>query len=149
MKHYLVTKTNNDKICYLNYKVLDGFSFKPLNKLDDNSIVVAKMVLFKPAFIEQVLKRKIKNKLNEYLALILSTVDDDDESSNPVNVRAALNDLSRYRRLIINTYRKYLDDKYTEILLTKISMIEEELKNKLVSLLYGNEEREEEHKKTR
>lgn len=148
-KHYLITRRKDKKICYINYEKLDGFTFKPLNNVElDDGIVVAKMVLFKPELIEKVLKRKIKHKLNTYLELILSNVDDDDESSNPVNVRAALNDLTRYRQLIINNYRKYLEDKYVEILLAKISMIEEELKNKLVCLLY-NDEKEEEHHKSR
>lgn len=155
-KHYLIIKNNDNKICYIKYKELDGMTFKPLNKLDcEDSVVVAKMVLFKPEFIEKVLKRKIKNKLDQYLKLILSTVDEDSETSDPVNVRAALNDITRYRQLVINNYRKYLEERYLELLLTKISIIEEELKNKLVYLLYKPEEKEEEkveeieHKRSR
>lgn len=149
-KHYIIKKANKNNICYIKVEKLNGFTFKPLNNLDyEDGVLVMKMVLFKPEFIEKVLKRKIKNKLNQYLALILSTVDEDSETSDPVNVRAALNDLTRYRQLIINNYRKYLEDKYVEILLTKIAMIEEELKNKLVCLLYNEPEMEQEHKRSR
>lgn len=155
-KHYLIIRNNDNKICYIKYEELDGITFKPLNKLDyEDSVVVAKMVLFKPEFIEKVLKRKIKNKLDQYLKLILSTVDEDSETSDPANVRAALNDITRYRQLVINNYRKYLEERYLELLLTKISIIEEELKNKLVYLLYKPEEKEDEkveeieHKRSR
>lgn len=145
-RHYLIIKSNDNQICYINYEIMSGITFKPLNSFNiDDGVIVAKMVLYDENLIVSVLKRKIKIKLNQYLNLILS--DTDDDSSDPSKIRAALNSLTRFRTLVLNNYRKYLDDKYIEMLLTKIAVIEEELKNKLVYLLYGEDEIE--HTKSR
>ncbi|MBR1376381.1 MAG: hypothetical protein IJ565_01000 [Bacilli bacterium] len=137
-RRYLIKKDN--KICYIKYEVLDGLSFKPLNEFFVNDgVVVAKIVVFKPEFIESVLKKKIKNKLNLYLNLILSDAEDDG-SDDPEYVRAVMDDVSRYKALVTNKYRKYLEDRYYEALQAKISIIEEELKAKLLYLTYEKEE---------
>ena len=102
-KHYLIKK--NNKIWDIKYEYLDGMSFKPVNGIFvDDGVVVAKIVIFKPEFIELVLKKKIKNKLNMYLNLIMSDMDDDD-SNDPQYVRAVYNDITRYRSLVLNKYR--------------------------------------------
>lgn len=123
-KHYLITKDN--KIVAIKYEDLQGLSFKPLNDIFvDDGVIVVKIVIFKPEFIELVLKKKIKNKLNLYLNLLLSSVDDSDGDQY---TRDLYMDITKYRSLVLNRYRKYLDEKYLEMLLMKISIIEEEVK---------------------
>ena len=147
-KHYLIIKDN--KICYVKCEVLDGFAFKPTNGIFiDDGVVVAKIIVFKPEFIELVLKRKIKNKLNIYLTMLLEDATDDDASDDPEFVRAVLDDVSRYKALVTNKYRKYLEKRYYEVLQTKIAIIEEELKAKLVYLLYDKELEEKQVGKSR
>lgn len=142
IKHYVIIKDNKDEICYLKYKKLEGFKFKPLNNTDfKHGVKVTTLVLYKPEVVELVLKKKIKNKLVEYLKLILEDADDSEDAGY---VRAVLNDVTRYRQMIINKYRRYLEEKYVELLLEKISILEEELKNKLVYLVYKDEEKKEE-----
>lgn len=143
-RHYLIKKDN--KICYIKYEYLDGFTFIPDNSVFvDDGVIVAKIIIFKPEFIEYVLKRKIKNKLNLYLSMLLWSADDD-SSDDPEYVRAVMNDVTRYRALVINRYRKYLEDRYLEMLLTKISIIEDELKAKYFYLTYNKENELNNHK---
>ena len=124
MRHYLIKKDN--KIVYVKYEKLDGLAFTPKTFVFiDDGVLVAKIVVFKPEFIELVLKKKIKNRLNQYLNLILSDIDD---SENPGAVRSLYADVVRYRMLLLSRYRKYLPEKYLELLLSKIAIIEEELK---------------------
>lgn len=140
---YVVIKNNTNEVGYLKYEKLEGYKFRPLNHLPStHSIKVSKVILYQPELIEIILRKKIKHKLIEYLKLILMDVDDD-STSDASYVRAVLNDLTRYRQLIINNYRKYLEEQYLEVLLAKISLIEEELKHKLVYLLYPKEVEEE------
>ena len=142
--HYLIKRDN--KVYYIKYEVLDGFTFIPDKSVFiDDGVIVAKIIIFKPEFIEYVLKRKIRNKLNLYLSMILWSADDD-SSDDPEYVRAVMDDITRYRALVINRYRKYLEDRYVEMLLTKISIIEEELKAKYIYLTYEKEEKLENHK---
>ncbi len=133
-KHYLIKRDN--KIIYIKFEKLDGVSFKPLSDIFiDDGVLVAKIIIFKPEFIELVLKKKIKNKLNLYLNLILSSFDDDD-SGDPSYVYTIYQDLIRYRSFILNRYIKYLDKDYVNILFAKMSIIEEELKLRTKYLNY-------------
>ena len=65
--------------------------------------------------------------------------DIDDDSDNPVYARSLYMDIERYRLFILKKYGKYLDAKYLNILLTKISLIEHELKTKMLYSMYEPE----------
>lgn len=135
-KHYLIKRDN--KIVYIKYESLNGFSFKPTNGIFvDDGVIVAKIIVFKPEFIELVLKKKIKNKLNLYLSLLME--DTDDSSTDPVYARSLYQDVEKYRLFVLRKYGKYLDDKYLDILSTKISLIEHELKLKMLYQMYVDE----------
>ena len=133
-KHYFVNKkSNNNEIIYLDYNKLKGFDFSPKNKIKYDGIVVNKMVIIKPSMIEKVLKRKIKNKLDLYLKLIVRFIESEDSDSGE-SIREALNDLTRYKGIIAHKYRKYLDEKYLRLLLKKIVILEYELNSKLMTI---------------
>lgn len=144
-KHYFVNKKNNNEIIYLDYNKLKGFDFSPKNKIKYDGIVVNKMVIIKPSMIEKVLKRKIKNKLDLYLKLIVRFIESEDSDSGE-SIREALNDLTRYKSIIAHKYRKYLDEKYLRLLLKKIVILEYELNSKLMAIneyVHENEYEEE------
>ena len=128
--YYISKKGKNNEIVYIDYNKLSGFDIKPRNNVKYDGIVVNKMIIIKPTMIEKVLKRKIKNKLNLYLSLIIDMIDNGD-SSDDTNLREALNDLSRYKNIIDYKYKKYLDDKYFNLLKKKIDLLEYELKSKI------------------
>ena len=132
-KHYYVCKKGDDReILYLDYNKLKGFDFTPKNNAKYDGIVVNKMVIIKPSMIEKVLKRKIKRKLDLYLKLIINFIDSDDGTDTSA-LREALNDLSRYKNIVEYKYRKYLDEKYLQILLKKIAVLEYELNSRLMN----------------
>lgn len=134
--YYISKKSRNNEIVYIDYDKLSGFNIIPRNSVKYDGIVVNKMIIVKPSMIEKVLKRKIKNKLNLYLELIIRMIDD--ESGTDGNAfREALNDLSRYKNIINYKYKKYLDDKYFNLLQKKIELLEYELNAKL-SLINEN-----------
>lgn len=140
--YYLYRKGNNTKIIYIDYDRLSGFNFQPKNTIKYDGIKVNKMVVIKPSMIEKVLKRKIKIKLDLYLKLIIKFIEDNAGEESGGILSEALNDLTRYKDIVMYKYRKYLDDKYLKILLKKIALLEYELNNKLYSL--GQYEYEEE-----
>jgi len=144
-KHYYINKKDNNKeIIYLDFDKLKGFDFSPKNSFKYDGIIVNKMVIIKPSMIEKVLKRKIKNKLDLYLKLIVKFIDSED-SDDGQSIREALNDLTRYKSIIAHKYRKYLDEKYLKLLLKKISILEYELNSKLAYMdVYKNEHEYEE-----
>ena len=142
----LVKKNKFQKIKKISLKKLKGFSFKPKNKSLKNGVQVNKLVIINPSFTETILKKKIKNRLELYLRFIISLLDEEDDT-DITDLRAALNDLTRYRQIIEKKYLLYLDKKYAEMLLKKIDMLEEELKMKIVN--FQPKEKEDEIRRSR
>ena len=131
-KYYLCKKGSDKEIIYLDYDKLKGFEFNPKRKLDKNAISVNKMIIIKPSMIEKILRKKIKNKLNLYLKLIIKFIESDDADDGGT-LREALNDVTRYKSIVEYKYKKYLDKKYFEILMKKIAILEYELNLKLMN----------------
>lgn len=129
MKHYTIAKSNLEgELVVLNCSKIDGYHVIPKNSVKYPGVKVNSLVIVKPSFIEKVLKKKVQIKLDYYLKYLISLVDDDDSS----DTRKALNDLTRYKEIVEYKYRKYLDDRYINVLLKKISLLERELKSKAV-----------------
>lgn len=145
-RYVLCKNSKNKEIVYINYDVKDGFKFKPKNKVKYSGVKVNEMVIINPSFIEKVLKRKVKNKLDKYLQVLIALLESEDE--DPTSLRHALNDLEKYRRTVINKYRIYLDKKYVDLLLKKLDVIERELKEKLFFCLQKEIQPEEELQET-
>lgn len=126
-KNYIVAKKNkNGEIAFIDYSKIEGYKITPKNKVASPGIKVNSMVLIKPVFVEKILKRKIQNKLNYYLKYIEQESDDDE------SWREALDSASRFKDILEYKYRKYLDDKYINLLQKRITLIERELKKKML-----------------
>jgi len=129
--YYINKKSIGGDVVFIDYSRLKGFNIKPRNNVKYDGIVVNKMIIVKPTMIEKLLKRKIKNKLDLYFKLIVKVIDNSDDTDGEV-LREALNDLSRYKNIIEYKYRKYLDQKYIELLLKKIEILRYELQSKII-----------------
>lgn len=131
LKQYSIIKEKYSNCnIVVDYKKLNGLRLNPKNQIYYDGIMVNQLVLINSSFIEKVLKKKIKRKLDSYLNFIISVLNDDSESGE--NIRHALNDLSRYRDIVEYKYQKYLDQKYIMLLLQKIALLEHELKQKAI-----------------
>lgn len=128
-KSYSVIKTNNNgELTIELIEKINGYKFKPKNKINYRNLRVKSMIIVKPSFIENVLKKKIKIKLEFYLNYIMNLLNDDDSDDN---FRESLDELERFKETVEYKYRKYLDDKYINLLQKKITLIEHEIKNKM------------------
>lgn len=140
----LQKKENHEKIVLPKVK---GFKVKPRNKIKYEGVKVNEMVIINPTFIDKVLKRKTKKKLESYLQFVISLLDEED--TDPSRLAIVLNDLTRYKSIIKNNYRIYLDKLYYELLMKKISVIESELKTRLMCANVMYEQKEETRGKSR
>ncbi len=146
-KGYIICKNKIQKeIILINYEKV-GFNVKPLNKIKYPGIKVNSMMIINQSFIEKILKRKIKKRLDLFVKVMISVVEEDD--TNPDDVTKALNEISKYRSIIINKYRKFLDEKYISLLLKKLDLLERELKQKIVYIDDYEYEDEKETRRTR
>lgn len=126
--NYTIARTkNNGEITFINYNEMNGYRITPKNTVKYPGIEVNSLLLVKPSFIEKVLKRKNKIKLNHYLNYIIEQSDDDDS-----DYRAVLDNIARYKGIIEYKYRKYLDDKYINLLNKKIDLLEKKIKTRLI-----------------
>ena len=116
-KGYIICKNNKKNTVNFEDCKISGFNIKPRNKVNYPGIKVNQMAIYNSAFIEKLLKKKTKRKLDLFVKFMISVVEDDD--TNPDDVTKALNELSRYKSIIINKYNRYLDEKYIKRIKTK------------------------------
>lgn len=128
--YYISREKHTGEIIYINYDKVKGYNITPKNKVKYDGIKVNKMIIVKPSMIEKILKRKIKNKLNEYLKVIAELLEESGDDSS--GIREALNELTRFKNIIKYKYEKYLEEKYIKILNKKIEILEAELKKKMM-----------------
>lgn len=133
-KQYLLCKDNfGECLVYINeYK--NVFKVKPKKKLKYAGIKVDNLFIINYDFINIVLKRKTKIKLEYFLKLIIEQMDESGDDSS--SLKEALNELTRYKSIIKNKYSKFLEEKYSKLLLNKINIIEKEIKSRI--LYYDN-----------
>ncbi len=129
-RYYVTRKSDNIGVeATIDYSKMRGLDISPKNCISYDGIIVNKLVIIKHSFIERILKKKIKRKLELYLKFIMDFIDSDEDDG--ASLREALNDITRYKEIIDYKYRKYLGDKHIDLLLNKIMFLEHELKMKL------------------
>ena len=110
-RYYICDKDNNEIVYgYIDYNRLHGFKIRPQNNVPYDGVEVSRLVLVEPNLIKKVLKRKIKHKLDAYLVFLFSVIDDDDE--DPDTLELVIDDVSRYKSIIMNKYSKFLDTSF-------------------------------------
>ena len=145
---YKINKTKEKKQVKINKSKIKGFKIKPNNNVKYEGVTVNKLLIINPSFVQKVLKRKTKRKLEMYLEFIIDILENDDDSNNSGKIEVALNDLTRYKSIVKNNYRVYLDELYYKLLMKKIDVIEKELKVKKMYLDMSYQEEYLEEKKT-
>lgn len=144
-KGYSIDKNKRNNVAKIKSQNTKGFKFSPKNKVKYGGIKVDEMVVINTSFIERILKRKIKKRLEMYLEYVISLTDDNNDTDGS-KIQIAINDLERYKSMVKRKYRQYLDARYVELLLKKIDLIEYELKTKSYVYEYVEEEEYEEEK---
>ncbi len=144
-EQFVLIKSHKTKDIYIDYKNMAGFKVKPKNGKRYGGVEVNEMLIIKPDFIDLILKRKIGKKLEGYINYLIEVIDDDGDGTDGAKLAQTLNDIDRYRTTINNTYRKYLDEKYLDILLRKLKMVEVKLNEKM-QIFYERMQRQIEEK---
>ncbi|MDD2391395.1 MAG: hypothetical protein PHU94_00450 [Bacilli bacterium] len=132
-KNYLLIRDVKTKeITYVDYNKEKGYLFSPKKGVNFDGVSINKMIVIKPSFVDKILRRKIKNKLELYLEYIIKLLENDDDT-DITGLRSALNDLTRYHDIVKFQYGKYLDERYLELFLKKIKLLEKELQAQIVN----------------
>lgn len=140
VKRFVVSKRElKDAIVYLEYKN-NGFYVKPKKKLTfDDMIKVDEMVVINQSLIDKLVSRKCKINLKRILEMAANMYDDEDDD-NGDTVNNILDDIMRFRMLLDNKYKNYMDQKEYKKYLKKLEIIESEVKLKQLSRKYFDKE---------
>lgn len=144
--HYYLYKDNNFVKIIIKLEVLDGFDITPKNSTR-YGMRVTKLVVINKLFVGQILKKRIKRKLELYLKFIIDYMDDGNDDGTSLN--QILDDIKRYKQILQYKYNKYLDDKQAELILKKLALIENELNIKVYLVEEKEKAYDEELKSTR
>lgn len=110
---------------------IEEYKLYPKNSFPYRGIPVESISLINPSLIENVIKKKIKRKLDFYLKYLIEVVDNDDTGESH---REALNELEKFKSMIEYKYRKFLNDRYVNLVNKKISLLEKQIEAKIVNI---------------
>ncbi|HPE15284.1 MAG TPA: hypothetical protein PLT65_05670 [Bacilli bacterium] len=129
-KRYIVTKNaKTDAITYMEYDKLKGLDFNPKNKIKyEDMINVNKMIVINPSFIEKLVDKKCKKTLTKVIKILSTIYDDDEDSGDALDI--ALDELSKFKSILIAKYQEYMEEKKFNLLIKKIEILEQEIKTR-------------------
>lgn len=148
-KYHLEKENNKKKLNDCNLKQMNGYSFKPKNKIKYPGVIVTKIDVINPTLIEKLLKKKVKKKLDIYLQYLIYLLNESDGEEGATDM--VLDELERYRQMVNNCYQKYLTEKYMRLFNEKIEFMKYEVKRRKEELyqIQYQEELEEERRRSR
>ena len=124
-KRYIVRKDeNNNSVTYMEYEKREGLKMKPKNKISfEDMINVNEIVIINSSLIEKLITKKYNKNLKRILDMSMIVPDEDDDTGYAV----VLNEIARLESLLMNKYKKYLEEKEYEIMLKKLEMLKMEI----------------------
>ncbi len=139
-KRFVVKKdAKTDVITYMEYEKLKGFSVKPKSNVSfEDMINVDEMILINPSLIEKLITKKCDRAFNKIVKMLSVVSDDEDDSDS--GYMLILDEAERFKNLLINKYKHYMEEKEYELTMKKLELIKGEIeqRRKALSLAYDN-----------
>ena len=129
-KFTVCKKAKKNKITACEFENLKGLSVSPKKDFKfDGMINVSKVTLYNPVLIKNYVSKKCKRNMDRILKLLKLLFDSD--NTDPSSFMLALNEIEKFRQLIMFKYKEYMDKKEYNILIKKLEILEQEVKNKI------------------
>ena len=123
---YVIEK-NNEKMKLMYYSVkMIGLDVIPKNEVPGLKIKAKKIILIDPELRDSYIRQRIDKKIDKIINFMLRILNDDDTTEDDTGM--VLDEINRLKGIIINKYREYMIDSDYKSILTKLILIEEELK---------------------
>lgn len=133
-KKFVIKKdAKTDVITYMEYEELKGFRVKPKSNISfEDMINVNEMILINPSLIEKLITKKCTKTFNRIIKMISIVSDDEDDDSGYMLI---LDEIERFKNLLVNKYKKYMDEKEFELNLKKLELLKEEVEHRKNALI--------------
>ena len=134
-KRFVVKKdAKTDVITYMEYEKLKGFSVKPKSDVSfEDMINVNEMILINPSLIEKLISKKCTKSFDKILKMLSIVSDDeDDEDSGYLLI---LDEIARFKNLLVNKYKFYMEEKAYELNIKKLELLEQEIEHRRQALI--------------
>lgn len=129
MQYVIKPKVKKSKVLYA-AKDHDGLEVKPNSKV----INIQKMVLTDPDLINEYIQTRLERKFKDIFTKLYEILSDPDTDED--GVARLLGEAEKLRQIIDVKYSKYLEGSKKREFITKIALIEEELKQKYLQIKY-------------
>ena len=130
-KKFIIKKdAKTDVITYMEYENLKGFNVKPKHNVNfEDMINVEEMIVINPGLIEKLIDKKCKRTFEKIIKMI-SVISEDDEDDDDTSFMLILDEIERFKNLIITKYKNYIEEKEYEILLKKLEILKAEIEHR-------------------
>ena len=146
MASYLIKKDEKtNKIVYMEYEI-KGYDFTPKSK-KDSYIKINQVTIVNPSLIEKTLHMKFKKSFKKVASNALRVIENEESTSD--DAMLCLNEIKRLAGILMNKYDKHLKKEITKEYLTKLLILEQELKMKLMISMNNFYKEEPKEEKTR
>lgn len=130
-RKFIVKKdAKTEVITYMEYENLKGFNVKPKHNINfEDMINVEEMIVINPGLIEKLVDKKCKRTFEKIIKMIsIASEEDDDEGDS--SFMLILDEIERFKNLIINKYKSYIEEKEYETLLKKLDILKAEIEHR-------------------
>lgn len=142
MSNYLVDKEAHKAVInYMEYD-LDGYEFKPKNKVEQTYIKVKSVKLYRSEMISSILTKKFERNFNRLGQIILNFLYQDDDDCQEGDFYILLDEVARLRAMVEINYRKHLGiEKYKEYL-EQLHFLDNQIRQKIAMVNFRNSVRQ-------
>lgn len=127
MQYVIKPKVKKSKVLSFDENI-DGL------EVNTKTINIEKMILTDPELINQYISIRLEKRFKEILTKLCKLIEDPDTDED--GVARLLGEVEKLRQIIDVKYSKYLEGNKKRELITKIVLIEEELKKKYLEIKY-------------
>lgn len=138
MSSYLIKRDQKTgEIIYMEYD-LEGYKFHPKVTNDKPYVSVKSVTIYKPEMIDHLLAKKFEKKFDRLSQIILKFLYQDDEDCDEGDFMILLDEVARLRSVVEIKYKKFLGIEEYKDYLTKLTFLDNQVRQKLAIINYKN-----------
>lgn len=136
-----------ETITYMEYEKLKGYNVTPKNNLKFTDMInVNKMIIINPSLTKKLVDKKCNRTLEKIIKMLSYIYEDDSGDDAPIHL--VLDEIAKFKSLIISKYKEYMEEEEYKLLLKKLEILETEV-NLRIDYIYNYELEEKKGKKGR